>query len=99
MRQIRFGSTVFDLVSMPNIHVDRMQATILKGANTVESIANAANNAESVAILEDGGISRSDIFSALTPDVTDTEALQKELLDICPSKKSLINQAFKSKRR
>ena len=51
------------------------------------------------ATLEDGGISRSDIFSALTPDVTDTEALQKELLDICPSKKSLINQAFKSKRR
>ena len=56
MRQIRFGSTVFDLVSMPNIHVDRMQATILKGANSVESIANAANNAESVAILEDGEV-------------------------------------------
>ena len=56
MRQIRFGSTVFDLVSVPNIHVDRMQATILKGANTVESIANAANNAESVAILEDGEV-------------------------------------------
>jgi hypothetical protein len=56
MKQIRFDSTVFDLVSNPNISIDRLQATILKGENTVESIANAATNAETIAILEDGEV-------------------------------------------
>ena len=49
--------------------------------------------------LEEGGLTRGEIFSALKSDVTDLEALQKELTALYPAKKSLITQAFKKYRR
>ena len=49
--------------------------------------------------LEEGGLSRAEIFSALKSDVTDLESLQKELQSLYPSKKSLITKAFKDNRR
>ena len=49
--------------------------------------------------LEEGGMTRAEIFSALKSDVTDLESLQKELLSLYPSKKSLITKAFKENRR
>ena len=50
-------------------------------------------------VLEDGGVTRSEIFSALTSEVTDVDALKKELLSVCPAKKTVIDQAFKPKRK
>ena len=49
--------------------------------------------------LEEGGMTRGEIFSALKSDVTDLEALQKELVALYPAKKSLITQTFKKYRR
>ena len=49
--------------------------------------------------LEEGGLSRAEIFSALKSDVNDLESLQKELQTLYPSKKSLITKAFKDNRR
>ena len=44
--------------------------------------------------LDERGLGRSYIFKALTPEVTTRSALQKKLLDLYPSRQSLINQVF-----
>jgi len=44
--------------------------------------------------LEDRGISRSEIFIALNPEVTDRETLQKQLIQLYPGKKTVIEQVF-----
>lgn len=50
---------------------------------------------EVLCALEAGGVTRKDIFSALQPSVTDMDAFRAELAEVCPAKKTLINQAFK----
>ncbi len=44
--------------------------------------------------LEEGGVPRRDICSAFRSGVTDVDALKAELVSVCPSKKTLINQTF-----
>lgn len=44
--------------------------------------------------LEDRGLSRSDLFSALVGDVTDRNALQQKLAELYPNKKIIIQQVF-----
>ena len=50
---------------------------------------------EVLCALESGGVARKEIFSALKPSVTDMDALRSELAEVCPSRKTLINQAFR----
>lgn len=44
--------------------------------------------------LSERGFSRAQIFEALTPEVTSKDALWDKLLDLYPSRKMLIDQAF-----
>ncbi|MDE7126867.1 MAG: hypothetical protein K2O58_03090, partial [Bacteroidales bacterium] len=44
--------------------------------------------------LEDRGISRSEIFAALTPEVIDRTTLQQQLIKLYPKKKTVIEQVF-----
>lgn len=44
--------------------------------------------------LDERGLSRPEIFKALTSDVTDREKLLEELLTLYPEKSSIINQVF-----
>lgn len=44
--------------------------------------------------LEDRGVSRSEIFAAMTPDITDRESLRQELIRLYPSRKTVIEQVF-----
>lgn len=49
--------------------------------------------------LDEGGISMAQIFSALTPSVTESEAFKDELISVNPSKKSLIESSFRRNTR
>ena len=51
------------------------------------------------AVLEDQGVSRKDIFNAVASGVTDITQLQEELISLCPSKKTVITNAFKKNKR
>ena len=44
--------------------------------------------------LESGGVGRDEIFSCLRTGVNDLNLLKEELISTCPSKKSVITQAF-----
>ncbi|MCM1176406.1 MAG: hypothetical protein NC308_04080 [Clostridium sp.] len=44
--------------------------------------------------LEDRGVSRSEIFAALTPEVIDRSSLQQQLIQLYPKKKTVIEQVF-----
>ena len=50
---------------------------------------------EILTALEDGGVTRAQIFASLKPSVTSAEAFKDELIYVCPSKKSLIINTFK----
>ena len=50
---------------------------------------------EILTALEDGGVTRAQIFASLKPSVTSAEAFKDELIYVCPSKKSLITNMFK----
>lgn len=56
MLQIMFDSTTFDLASTINVNIARLQATILKGESTVESIVDAAEDVDVIKVLEDGEV-------------------------------------------
>ena len=44
--------------------------------------------------LEDRGVSRAEIFAAMTQDITDRESLRQELIRLYPSRKTVIEQVF-----
>lgn len=53
MKQIKFNSTLFDLVSDINVDMTRLQATIYKGDRTVDSIANSTKDCSIIQVIED----------------------------------------------
>ena len=50
---------------------------------------------EILVALEEGGLTRNEIFTVLSSGLTDVAALQKELVSAYPAKKTLITQVFK----
>ena len=52
-------------------------------------------HSEILTTLEEGGVTRGQIFASLKPSVTSAEALRDELIYVCPSKKTLITNTFK----
>lgn len=50
---------------------------------------------EILTTLEEGGVTRAQIFASLKPSVTSAEALMNELIYVCPAKKTLITNTFK----
>ena len=56
MRYIKVNSTSFKLASNENVSASRLQATILKEANTVEAIAAAFDGSSKIDILEDSEV-------------------------------------------
>lgn len=49
--QIKFNSTLYDLVEMPNIQSDRFQATIYKGNYSLDTILNDIQESETIQVL------------------------------------------------
>ena len=56
MKSIKFGSVVFNLVDTVNIDTTRLQATIYPGNYTMEQIASATRDCNSIQIVDEGKI-------------------------------------------
>ena len=55
MKVIKFGSAVYDLVDDINVHGTRLQATVYKGEQSVEQIAENTTGVEEIKVYEADG--------------------------------------------
>ena len=75
-------------------HYENMIYKARYGTNPMYGRSNWFRS-EILTALEEGGVTRAQIFASLKPSVTSVQALKDELIYVCPAKKALITNTFK----
>jgi len=82
-----------EVAEMWAFHMENMLYKDRYGSNPHRGFSNWFRP-EILTLLEDGGVTRAQISSALKPSVNSFESLRDELIYVCPAKKSLISTTF-----
>ena len=83
-----------EVAEMWAYHYENMIYKERYGGNPKDGCSNWFHP-EILTTLEEGGVTRAQIFSSLKPSVTGLQALKDELINVCPAKKTLITNTFK----